>query len=133
MSPSRLERGKELIAELASEYVISKGDQLQSVSSALKEGTKNPAPPAPEIPAEIQHEIITKVLNEHYQNWASDPLPALNGKTAHEAMKTAAGRARVEELLRSIENNEQRKHLRGEPWFDVNQIRDQLGLPRNNS
>jgi hypothetical protein len=63
---------------------------------------------------------------EQYQTWLDEELPALDGKTPREAVKTPARRRQVEVILKEIEHREVR-----EPEgvrFDVGKLRKELGL-----
>ena len=61
----------------------------------------------------------------HYADWVDRPLPALNEKTPRECVRTAAGRAAVDLLLKDMEHMEQRAP--GAP-FDFTAIRRKLGI-----
>ena len=65
---------------------------------------------------------------EHYARWPDDPLPALGGKTARQAVKTKAGRQAVLELIRDMEHDEAREARQGQPAFDFTGLRKTLGL-----
>jgi hypothetical protein len=62
----------------------------------------------------------------HYADWADTPLPALQGKTAREAVRTPAGRQQVDTLLKTMENQE-RRH-KGQWAYDFSGLRAELGL-----
>jgi hypothetical protein len=55
-------------------------------------------------------------------------IPALDGNTPRQAVKTAVGRLKVAALLRDFENIEGHKRQIGEPYCDVARIRAELGL-----
>ncbi len=58
--------------------------------------------------------------------WPDQPLPALNGRTPREAVRTARGRTAVDLLLKDLENREQRAG--GDAAFDLSAIHRELGL-----
>lgn len=68
-----------------------------------------------------------------YKNWFDEEVPALGGMTPREAAATPDGRERLIELLKELEN-ENEKVLRmglkndGFPIFPVDKIRKELGL-----
>jgi len=64
----------------------------------------------------------------HYAKWPDTPLPALDRKTARQAVKTEAGRRAVVELIRMMENGEERKRKLGHGAFDFTPLRRTLGL-----
>jgi hypothetical protein len=87
-----------------------------------------PKPAGSLLPPGVEREVITGYLEDHYSRWPDMPLGALGGGTAREAVKTAAGRAKVEMVLRDIENGEERKRRAGDPAYDVRKLRRELGL-----
>jgi hypothetical protein len=70
------------------------------------------------------------VYDEHYRGWLDEPIPALDGKTPREAVRTKRGRERVAELLREIENMGERDRLEGRPAYDPGWMWEELGLDR---
>jgi hypothetical protein len=62
----------------------------------------------------------------HYADWVDAALPALDGQTPREAMRTREGRARVNVLLKDIENRESR--LPQAERADLAAVRGALGL-----
>jgi hypothetical protein len=104
----------------------------------VHERRDHPDPLAPRIvrssddPVEVEEsasarEVARAFKHRHYQEWADHPLPALNGKTPREAIRTASGRSVVETLLKHFENHEE--HAPPDVRFDFNSIRRELGLP----
>ena len=77
--------------------------------------------PAVPVPDEIVHELKRR----HYADWPDHPLPALDGMTPREAVRTVDGRAAVDNLLKEMENQEQRAPG---PPFDFSALRRALGL-----
>ena len=77
-----------------------------------------PAPPVPD-------ELVQEIKRQHYADWADHPLPALDGMTAREAVRTADGRAAVDNLLKQMENQEQRAPGAA---FDFTDLRRELGI-----
>ena len=91
--------------------------------------TNPPVEKAARIPKEVERELVLKFKAQHYAGWPDTPLPALDGKTPREAVKSHAGRRAVEDLLRFMENAEERERRSGHPAFDFKPIRSILGLP----
>jgi hypothetical protein len=67
-------------------------------------------------------------MEEFVKKWIDEKIPALDGKTPREAVKTPEGREKVEELLKDWENIEERKRKEGEPYIDINILRQMLNL-----
>ncbi len=70
----------------------------------------------------IEREFKTR----HYSEWVHEPLPALDGATPLEAVRNAAGKRKVELLLREFENREGR--LPEDERLDISLLRRKLGL-----
>jgi hypothetical protein len=62
----------------------------------------------------------------HYADWVDAALPVLDGQTPREAMRSREGRARVDVLLKDIENRAGRRPQ--EERVDLAALRGQLGL-----
>lgn len=83
--------------------------------------------PPPREPAPQEAEAFLREQKErHYAHWIDEPLPALDGQTAREAIGTARGRERVDALLKSLENYEAREPAAVR--FDFGPMRRELGL-----
>ncbi|WP_408998329.1 YecA family protein [Syntrophus buswellii] len=87
--------------------------------------------PEPDIPQEIQRQLIHQYLAKHYETWPEIALPALKGKSPLEAVKDKKLRPLVVELLKAIDQLEARRidQTGGEP-FDVTFLWERLGLRR---
>ena len=90
---------------------------------ALLNRAEKPPPAPPASPDEER--AVAEFKARHYADWAERPLPALNGRTPRECVRTAAGRQAVDLLLKDMEHTEHRAP--GEP-FDFSTIRRELGL-----
>ena len=75
-----------------------------------------------------KYSIALRYKRQHYAGWPDEPLPALNGRTAREAVRTREGRLAVEELLRQFENAEERERKEGHAAYEFFDIRKELGL-----
>jgi len=120
-------RWLEKIAGKAVAYKIR--EVVDPRSKKARESVK-PEKPA-EIPPEVKHQVIHDYLLKHYQSWPTVPLPALNGKTPRQAVRSKKGREQVVELLKSIEQREQRRNLEtGDEPFDIAFLWESLRLKR---
>lgn len=101
----RLARGRALLERLAGKAIAHKADTFADPESKLRELDRAPPPPraAPEIPEEVQAEILGQVLRDHYKQWLREPVPALGGKSPLAAARSKAGRARVAALIDAAE------------------------------
>jgi hypothetical protein len=129
-SRTRLQLGRGLLETHASRLLKHQGDSYQSLNE-LKERVAASRGPREEhlpIPTEAEREALLRVKAQHYSTWPDDPLPALGGKTARQAVKTKAGRKAVLDLIRDFEHREAREAKAGQPAFDFRPLRRTLGL-----
>jgi len=107
--------------------------KIRDIVDPRSEKARNAAEPLPEpdIPKDVQRQIIHQYLAKHYETWLDIPLPALAGKSPRKAIKIKRLRPSVIELLKSIDQLEARRidQTGGEP-FDVSFLWKQLGLER---
>ena len=82
----------------------------------------------PTLPLESPEgtELLRAYKERHYADWIDHPLPALRGQTPREAVRTKAGRERVDVLLKELENHESR--LAEGARFDFGRLRAELNL-----
>lgn len=84
----------------------------------------------PEVQAQI-----AEYLRQHYRKWPEEKLPALNGKTPLQAVKTRDGKEMVEALLMEIERGTRSSNM---PLPDdlitslIDELRERLGLGLDN-
>ena len=123
ISRERLERGKELLADLAGAHLRHLGDDFRTVEDATLDSGK-----APEVPRELELEIVRQALAQHYQKWLDMRLPALDGKTPREAARTPQGRPKLINLLKLLENGEEHKRREEDAWYDVTELKRELGV-----
>ena len=130
MSRERLTAGKALLTQILGNLITPRGDTFETLEQAMSKPEKRPRrqAPTPEIPPEVEAEVLQQFVDKHYATWPDIPLPALGGKTARQAVRTPAGRKQVAEILKQLEFNEEHKRRRGEPYYDVNRLRRELGL-----
>ena len=128
MSQARLEAGKALLETLLSSLIRHRRDKVEPLDEFMAR-----QPPAPsrgqEIPPDEVEAFERDALREQFENWADDPREALGGKTAREAVQEPEGRATVIEILKMAEYIQERRREAGDPWYDINLIRRELGLP----
>jgi hypothetical protein len=77
--------------------------------------------PGPELIAALR-----EFKQRHYAGWLDMPLPVLQGKSPREAVRTAAGRRKVDVLLKQLEHGE--ALLPEEERTDISPLRGELGL-----
>jgi hypothetical protein len=96
---------------------------------ALLEKYRGAAAPVPDPAgpsADEMNAIALDFKRRHYADWSDRPLPALGGQTPRAAVRTQAGRAQVDLMLKEIEMAEARAP-KGQ-GFDFSVVRRDLGL-----
>jgi hypothetical protein len=128
LSKERLSRGKKRLKEILGEDIRHLADTYEDMKKIIKRKAKE----GPFIEDEALQEkffpLLSKTMEEWAHRWVDESIPALNGKTPREAMKTPEGRAKVEDLLKDFENMEERKRRKGEAYIDIQVIRQMLSL-----
>ena len=131
-SRKRLAIGRQLVEKHGGARLIHVADSFESLDAIKQKAFAATAGQAaaepPGLPPELQRELIAKFKSEHYAHWADEPLPALAGRTPREAARSETGRRDLEDLLRTMENGEERSRQRGDATFDFTAVRKTLGM-----
>ncbi|HPL62154.1 MAG TPA: hypothetical protein PK587_00185 [Syntrophales bacterium] len=114
-------------------------EMKMAVNEKPEEGLQSPLCPNPpgkkwlySIPE--CRDILKEIVDCHYRNWVNERLPAIGNMTPREAMKLPQGRKQLEDLLKELENENERAVRRGMKnaeilAFPVEMIRKDLGFP----
>jgi hypothetical protein len=114
---------------LAREIVDPKGALSRAQSGAPPPVRRNALPEG--ISPQDLAQVLAEAIGRSYANWPDEPIPALNGKTPRQAIKTTAGLERVKGLLRSYEDGEERMAAQqGRDRISYQFLWDALGLGR---
>jgi hypothetical protein len=128
-SRTRLELGRGLLEAHAARLLKHQGDSIQTLDEfKLRVAAGELSLPPEPVPTEREREILLQMKAKHYATWPDDPLPALGGKTARQAVKSKSGRQAVLELIRDMEHHEAREAKSGQAAFDFTLLRKTLGL-----
>ena len=101
-SLTRMERGSEMLRSALGELVGAGISDITSVQDALKKHRAAPAQQADSessIPPEVAAEIVQQFHDRHYRAWLDMRLPALDGISPKQAVRTKHGRDEVVTLL----------------------------------
>lgn len=106
-----------------------KGIQVKSVQSALEDAGPHPEASQAMDPEDIPELAAAQreLMERHYREWLDVPVPALGNRTPREAANVKQLRARLRDLVDSIENQAEREARSGR-GFDVAFMRKELGL-----
>lgn len=131
-SRARMARLRKLLMTQAGDALRFRSARYQDPWEAMEASEGSPAPAADAetaLPPEEAERLRREFLADHYQRWMDESIPALGGRTPRQAVRTTAGRARVEELVRTIEMGEARHAGPGARAYDFGWLRRELGLP----
>jgi hypothetical protein len=132
MSAERLAWVKARLVDLVGDALRLRADvvedPMQKIRSMPERGTAKEA--RPEIPPEIQTRLLGQMLHRHYTAWLDQQIPALDGQTPREATRDMFLRPRLIQVLRQIENQQDRERQQGKPWYDAAWMWDALGINR---
>lgn len=71
--------------------------------------------PASEIPPEIAEQVIHQFMDRQYRETLDQPVSMLGDKAPRQAAKSAAGRKKVAEWLKYLENQSSRQPTPADP------------------
>ena len=84
-------------------------------------------PPEPPLPPEEMAALLHEVEDRHYREILSQPIPMLGGKSPWQAARSKAGRQKVAEWLKSLENGAARRsQAQGHPAYDFGWVWEAL-------
>jgi len=129
-SQRRAERGKEFLQRLLGDAVSFRVIAYEDVGQALKRAPARPKEKMPEIPPEVQAEVLGRFYEEHYRKWLDQPVPALGDRTPRHAAKLKTVRPKLITLLKDFESHAERQSRAGEPAYDFGWMWKELGLTR---
>ena len=132
-SRERAERGQAILAELAGGLVGPALTEIETLEQAMarRDGDVH-QDKASDLPAELQTKLVHEALTDHYRNTLDEPIPALGDLSPRGAAKTAAGRRKVVDWLKHIENQSKSGRQPADPMasYDFTWMWRDLGLEK---
>jgi hypothetical protein len=114
----RFQRGMKILKKYLGETILLKEQKKTPLAKMLKQ-SRDDYPEPVQIPMAEQARIVNQFKRQHYQGWPEMKLPALNGKTPRQAVRSASGRSAVALLLKEFERMEEENRLMGNPGLDI--------------
>jgi hypothetical protein len=127
LSRERLVRGRKRLKEILGDLIKHTEDSFQNVDEAMKKRERSGPKNEPMVSRHATL-LASAQLTRQYQDWLDAKLPALTGMSPREAVRTSEGRQRVLDLLKHIENAEERSRKEGRLYLDVAVLKKELGL-----
>lgn len=131
-SVERAERGRQLVREALGALVGPPLTSMQTTEQVLAErpaeGGADVAEEPP-LPPEEAEAIMRETLDRHYRGLLGQPVPSLGGKSPRQAARGKAGRRKVAEWLKHLENETARRARDGHlPAYDFGWMWEELKL-----
>jgi hypothetical protein len=125
-SRKRLAKAKKTMLSLPGVRLVK--ETFQTVEDLMAERPFPHSPPETEPSPQELKEVARKFQEQYYEErWVKDRIPALDGKTPLEMVKTPEGRERVRDLIRHMEYLAA-THQAASEKYDFNRLRGVLGL-----
>lgn len=128
-SAERAEKIKVLLINALGDRIKQPLTTIRTVEQMMADQRQTDADEgADEIPPEIAEQLMRDHLDRHYRETLDAPLPALSGKSPRQAVRTPAGRKKVIEWLKYLENRSA-SHAEGPiANYDFGWMWDELSL-----
>lgn len=127
ISKERLKRGKQRISNLLKGHINHKVDTFEDMKAALDGDRRERHDEEEELDSRAQF-MMESMVHQKFRDWVNERIPALDGMTPHEAVRSADRRDKVLEMIKDMENREERKKMKGMHYMDISFIREELGL-----
>ncbi|MDB5369797.1 MAG: hypothetical protein JWP20_1355 [Roseomonas sp.] len=114
-SEARAERGGALLEPALEGLVRPPLVERQDLEQMLAEQRASEARPSPlDLPTDEVRAILQQQLEEHYRQLLDQPIPALGNVSPRRAARTAKGREKVVNWLKTLENHSSKRPV-GDP------------------
>jgi hypothetical protein len=131
-SVERAERGQKMLREALGARVEAPLTSMQTAEQVLAEPRAAGGATAaeePPLPPEEAEAIMRETLDRHYRGMLSQPVPMLDGKSPRQAARSKAGRQKVAEWLKYLENHSARNARDGRmPAYDFGWLWEELKI-----
>lgn len=121
-------RGAAMISKATGNLLRSPLMAIHTFDQAMAAHREKAPYPQAEIPPEVAREVVHAQMDRHYRETLDQPIPALNGKTPRQAVKTADGRNLVVDWLTLLETGTARADAGAMAGYDFGWMWEELGL-----
>jgi len=104
-SAERAAKIEALIGAAAGDLLRPPLTEIRTVAQLRAERRPDAPPEAEGIPPDIRRQLLREHLDRHYRETLDTPIPALGGRSPRHAVRSAAGRKKVVDWLKSLENS----------------------------
>ncbi len=104
-SAARAQKGTDLIRQALGDLVGTPLTEIRTVEQMMAERPpRERGEAASEVPPEIAEQVVHQFMDRQYRETLDQPVGMLGNKTPRQAAKSAAGRQKVAEWLKYLEN-----------------------------
>ncbi|TIP81590.1 MAG: hypothetical protein E5X60_34690, partial [Mesorhizobium sp.] len=115
-STARAEKGIPLIQKALGDFVRTPLTEIRTVEQMMADTpARNQAEATSDIPPEIAEQVVHQFMDRQYRETLDQPVGMLGNKTPRHAAKSAAGRQKVAEWLKYLENQSARQPNPADP------------------
>jgi hypothetical protein len=126
LSRERLKAGKALLKKTMGRLLIHLGDEYQDLEDMLASAELSPPR---DYSSEVDPTVARQMRQKLRDDWLNTPVPALGDMSPREAARDPDMREQLDEMFKALEYIERQKQKAGESYFDVAEMRRELGLP----
>ncbi|ANV26566.1 hypothetical protein BA939_21880 [Rhizobium sp. S41] len=109
-------RSTTLVQQALGDFVRAPLTEIRTVEQMMaKRPPRDEEDPENEIPPEIAEQVVHQFMDRQYRDTLDQPVGMLGNKTPRQAAKSAAGRQRVAEWLKYLENQSSRQPNPADP------------------
>ena len=128
-STERAEQVEALVMEATGDLLKRPLTTIRTVEQMMAEqGREQPQEGANETPPQIARQITHDYMDKHYRETLDAPVPSLGDKSPRQAVRSAAGRAKVIEWLKLLENRSAQQGDDAIADYDFGWMWAELGL-----
>jgi hypothetical protein len=128
LSRQRLALGRQLLEELLAGLIVHKQDTFTAFDFEAEAQNPDPAPRSLSKTDPNARQVELELLEREAQKWLNTPVPALDNQSPLEAVKHPDGRAKVVEMLKTVEYYQDDRSTLKDSALDVRNLRRALGL-----
>lgn len=114
-SNARADRGQAMLEEALGGLLQAPLTKVQTIEQLRAERGEDPPPGDPEIPPEVQTELVHATLDKQYRAIIDQPVPALGDVSPRAAARSAKGREKIAGWLKHLENRSSHAGDRSDP------------------
>ena len=120
---------KQLIDSRFSKVLKHSKDTIKDLNTLINSNRANKNYKVDRLPPGVKNKSeMDSILDDYYAQWLDSPLDILEGKSPNEASATAEGKNQLHTILTELEQIYEIAKNRGEPYFNINILRNKLNL-----